>query len=132
MGFIEGAELGSSFDIYIFDYSCNFNGINSFNILMENINTANIDSFDKSNSSIIQSIAVDPSYPVINFIKTQSYNFNLSTNVLDHVTIGFKDNSKNYLDFNNKNWSLTLVFNVFRDVDRFAHENSFFHMMNNG
>ena len=110
--------------IYIFDYSCNFNGINSFYILMANINTANIDSFDKSNSSIIQSIPVDPSYPVINFIKTQNYNFNLSTNVLD--------NSENYLDFNNKNWSLTLVFNVFRDVDRFAHENSFFRIINNG
>ena len=132
MGFIEKAELSSSYDIYIFDYSCNFNGINSFNILIENINTSNIDSFDKCTSSIIQSVPVDPSYPVINFIKTQNYNFNLPTNVLDPVTIGFKDNSENYLDFNNKNWSLTLVFNVFRDVDRFAHENSFFHIMNNG
>ena len=79
MGFIERAELGSSYDIYIFDYPCNFNGINSLNILIENINTSNIDSFDKCTSSIIQSVAIDPSYPVINFIKTQSYNFNISS-----------------------------------------------------
>ena len=37
MGFIEGVELGSSYVIYISDYPCNFNGINSFNILIENI-----------------------------------------------------------------------------------------------
>jgi len=130
MGFIEGAELGALVNQYSCDYPVNFNGINSINILMENLNTNNIDSFNKSNSSIIQSVPYDPSYPVINFIKTQTYNFNIRNQIIDHITIGLKDNSENYLNFNNKDWSLTLLFNVLKDIDRFEHQHTFFNIIN--
>lgn len=130
MGFIEGAELGSLVNQFICEYPCNFNGINSVNIALENINTNNIDSLNKSNSSIIQSVGIDPSYPVINFMKSQSYNFSLSVSLLDHLTVGLRDNLNNYLNFHNKHWTLTLVFNILKDIDRFSHESTFHNIIN--
>ena len=87
MGFIQGAVQSSSGKILRMPYTVNFNGIQSMNIIMTNLNTPNIDSHDKSKSSIIQPIPVDATMPQISFMKTHDYQFKVSENILDHMRI---------------------------------------------
>lgn len=132
MGFDKGSFFGSSptgLSTYtnqlIMPYSCNFNGIQSINIVMPCINTRNIDSYNKSKSSIIQPIQVDATQPQIAYTKSDSYAFNIYQYKIDYIQIRICDDLENEINFNNQHWNLTLVFNTLIDKERFHFENTF-------
>jgi hypothetical protein len=125
MGFIQGALQSSSGKILQLPYTVNFNGVQSINIMMTNISTPNIDSFDKTKSSIIQPIPIDATMPQISFVKTHDYQFKFSENLIDHIQIQLRDDVDTLVNFNNQHWNLTLQFKVLYDVNRFAYETSF-------
>ena len=114
-----------------FPYQCNFNGLNSLNIYFSNINTKNIESYTKSNSSLIQSVLIDPNSPQITFRKSNEYFFTVNENLIDFIQIDIKDDINNYIDFNNQNWNLTLIFYTIKDVPRFI-EDDFHYILKNG
>jgi hypothetical protein len=103
----------------------NFNGIQSFNIHIENISTRNIDSYSMSVSSILQTIPVDPNSTVINYIKNDDTRYSVSEREFSNFIVSIKDDLGRDIDFNNQDWKMVLSFSVLYDVDRFQHENSF-------
>ena len=115
----------------IFPYQCNFNGLNSLNIYFSNINTRNIDSFTKSNSSLIQSVFIDPNSSQISYNKTNEYFITINQSIIDYIQIDIRDDINNYIDFNNQHWNMTLVFYTIKDVPRFI-EDDFHYILKNG
>ena len=99
-------------------YQCNFNGVNNINIFMSNINTKNIESYTKTNSSIIQSIQVFPYAPQIIFNKTNDYSFTINQKIIDYIQIDIKDDLGRFINFNNTSWNLTLCFTLLKEIPR--------------
>ena len=128
MGFDTSAS--SSSNSLIMPYTCNFNGLQSFNIHFPSIVTKNIDSYNKSVSSIIQSIPIACGSNTISYIKNADFNFVINQEIIDDIQIDIKDDSSNYLNFNNCHWNLTLYFSIIKDVDRFKYANNFNSIIN--
>jgi len=130
MGFDKNTEiicaLGSTTKYAIYcNYTCNFNGLQNLNVHFDSVVTSNLDSFNKSNSPIIQSIPIDPNSAQISFIKTTDYNCTIRQDVIDVIVISLRDDLEQFVDFNNQHWNMTLYFSCIKDIDRFAHEQDF-------
>ena len=125
MGLISGASQSSQFKTLACPFTCNFNGTQSINIMITNLQTPNIDSYHKTNAHVIQSVSIDPSLAQINYEKSNDYSFKVNENVFDHLHIQICDGTNNLVNFNNQNWSMTLLFTITYDVNRFDHENTF-------
>jgi hypothetical protein len=104
-----------------FPYTCNFAGLQSFNIYLDDVNTKNIDSINLSNCSVISSIPVDCNLGgLIVFQSRGEYEFSINQGVLDYIQISLKDDLGNYLDLNNQNFNVVLQFNLYgEDVKRY-------------
>jgi hypothetical protein len=111
-------------------FQCNFNGVNNINIFMPNLNTRNINSFTKTNSSIIQSIQVFPYAPQIIFNKTNDYSFAVNQKIIDYIQIDIKDDLERFINFNNASWNLTLCFTLMKEIPR--NLDSFHSILRNG
>ena len=132
MGFKKGTSYTSSFYSLTLPYTCNFNGIQSINISMKNVNTNNLDSYDKPQCSIIQTVNVNTNNTIIEFNKSEDYNITIKQNMMAFIDIGLTDNLQNFINLNNQHWNLTLLFNIMSDKDRFSHQNSFLNILRNG
>jgi hypothetical protein len=121
----------SSGNSLVMPYTCNFNGKQSFNIHLTSIVTKNVDSYTKSPSNIIQSIPIDPTASSINYIKNADFNFVITQEIIDDLTIELKDDQNNYLNLNNQHWNLTLYFSVIKDIERFSYLDTFENILNN-
>ena len=111
-------------------FQCNFNGVNNINVFLPNLNTRNINSFTKTNSSIIQSIQVFPYAPQIIFNKTNDYSFTVNQKIIDYIQIDIKDDLERFINFNNAPWNLTLCFTLMKEIPR--NLNSFHSILQNG
>jgi len=132
MGFIKSFRQGSLVKSLTMPYTCNFNGVQSINIIMPCFNTSNIDSYDKSESSIIQPIPIDSTLSQIAYIKTHDYSFKVQQEMIDHIHIRISDDLETAVNLNNQHWNLTLNFTVLLDVNRFHYENTFENILQNG
>lgn len=132
MGFKKNTNYTSLLNSLTLPYTCNFNGIQSINISLENINTTNLESFNKCQTNIIQTVNVDTNKTIIEFNKSEVYNITIKQNTMDYIDIGLTDNLQNFINLNNQHWNLTLLFNVVSDQNRFAHHNSFLNIVRNG
>jgi hypothetical protein len=56
-------------------FTCNFSGVQSINIFFDNLDTKNIDSYNKLSSSIIQSTPVDGTLQKITFFLNSRFSF---------------------------------------------------------
>jgi hypothetical protein len=125
------AYSSSSFSLTL-PFSCNFNGLQNFNVYLTNIGTSNIDSYNESRGSIIQSIPLDPSLPIINFVQQFDYNFTIYETTIDYLEISIMDDLENLLDFNNGEWNMTLCFKILRNKERFSMVKTFNHIVKQG
>ena len=119
-----GQGITTSYAIFM-PYTCNFNGVQSINIHFDSIVCANLDSYHKTCSTVIQSISVDPNLAQISYAKSTDYSFTIKQEIIDEITISIRDDLQQFIDFNNQHWNLTLYFSVIKDVDRFSHEQDF-------
>jgi hypothetical protein len=117
MGFHRNTNINCSFSVttenYILNCShcCNFGGINNINIKCSNLCTKNVDSYNKSTSTIIQAIPViTGALGTLFFEKRVDYNFKLNNDVLDNINILLMDDEENFIDMNGNYWNLTLLF----------------------
>jgi len=118
------SSIVNSTNTLIMPYTCNFTGLQSFNIHFSSLMTKNIDSYNESPSSIIQSIPIDGSAR-ISYIKNADFSFTIHQELINDVTIDLMDDLHNFLNFNNQHWNLTLYFSIIHDIDRLAYLNSF-------
>ena len=128
MGFNKNTVYTSTNKSLVFPFTCNFNGLQNINIAIENINTNNLDSYTKSQSSIIQSIPVDVTSPVIRYVKTNDIMVPIKVNFIDSINVHILDDKGNKINLNNQHFNLTLQFSIIKDVPRFKH--SFINIMN--
>jgi hypothetical protein len=124
MGFDRDTEYESEERYLTFPYQTNFNGNNLINVYLDNINTNNIDSFSKSKSSLVSSIPINPDVPYIHY-NAGDFHFNIYNPSLDYIDVAIRDNDRNFVNFNGKNWTLILKFRNTVDKDRFAYTNTF-------
>jgi hypothetical protein len=113
-------------------YTCNFNGVQNINIHLDTCITNNVSSFSKSKSSIIANIPVDTNQANIWFVKNNDFCFSLKDDVIDYMAISIQDDLGNKINFNNQHWNMSLCFSVFRDVQRFSYENTFYNILKQG
>jgi len=132
MGFKKSTNYTSSSNSLTFPFTCNFNGIQSINISLENINTNNLDSYNKYQTNIIQTVNVNTNSSIIEFNKSEDYNITIKQNIMDYIDIGLTDNLQNFINLNNQHWNITLLFNIISDKNRFAFQNSFLNIIRNG
>ena len=132
MGFKKNTSYTSNNNSLVMPYTCNFNGIQSINISLENINTNNLDSYNKYQTSIIQTVNVDTNKTIIEFNKSEDYNITIKQNIMDYIDIGLTDNLQNFINLNNQHWNITLLFNIVSDKNRFSYQNSFLNILRNG
>lgn len=120
LGFKKNTQYIPTNFILVMPYTCNFAGLNSFNIVVENIHTKNIDSRDLSVSSIVASIPINASQNgVIYYEKRNDFEIPIKESTIDYFDINIKDDLGNLINFNNQSWNLVLQFNIVSDVKRF-------------
>jgi hypothetical protein len=132
IGMVKNTAYTSTSKSLALPYTCNFNGAQSINILFENLNTSNIDSFNKSNSSIIQSIPIDITSQQISFIRTNEFNFRIRQDTIDFIQIDIKDDLDRFINLNNQHWNITLQFSETKDYERFHYNTNFHSILENG
>lgn len=132
LGFVNGTRYNSIANNIVLPYTCNFNGLQNINVVIENINTRNFDSYTKSNSSIIQPIPISFNTSQILYQKSNDYAFSISQDSLDSLHIKLQDDLQNLINLNNQHFNLTLCFSVYQDIDRFRHDNSFTNIIKYG
>ena len=128
MGFLNYTSYYSSATspyTLVLPYSCNFNGLQNLNIIFDNLNTSNIDSYTSSTSSIIQSVPIISGCSQIVFQRTNDFKFIVKQDEIGEINIMLKDDLRNFIDLNNCHWNLTLEFINVKDIDRLAHDNTF-------
>ena len=124
MGFVKGKSFISSSNAITLPYTVNFGGINSFNILCRNILTKNINSYSACVSSIIASVPINNAQNnTIYYEKKVNMDFIFPYETLDYIQIDIQDDLGNFIDFNNQNWNLVLVFNNYEDVEKSTKDN---------
>jgi len=132
MGFSSKETNQSTLKILSLPYMVNFNGLNNFNISCQNLNTQNIDSFSKSNSSIIQSVSLNSNLNHIYFSKSSDFQFIIKDDIIGFLHIQLMDDLENLINLNSKHWNMTLNFSVIKDVNRFSHLQGFNAILKNG
>ena len=128
MGFSKSVSISSTASTLTLPYCCNFSGLNNLNVHMANLNTKNIDSFNKSNSPIIASVPVNsPPGGVLIYEKKYSFDFLIQERVIDHIDIELMDDLENYVDLNNQHFNLTLQFTILSEKEK--REKGFFDVL---
>ena len=122
MGFKKNVTYFSTNNVLSMPYTCNFNGLQNLNIHLPSVVTKNFNSLTGSISNIIQSIPIQCGSNQIYYIKTNDYNFNITTQILDSLNIQLKDDLGNFINLNNQHFNLTLVFNTLKNMDRFRND----------
>lgn len=126
MGFDKNQLYNSYSKVMILPFTCNFSGLNSFNILVDNLKTSNLDSYDGlSHSSVISTIPINnASNGVLYFEKHNDFNFDIFDDTIDLINIIIQDDLEQKINFNNQNWNLVLQINYIRNVEM-PFENNF-------
>ena len=132
MGFLKKTVYTSSSNNIILPFTVNFSGLNSINILCENVRTSNLDSKDNlTPSSIIANISVNnASNNMIYFEKQNDFSFDVKEKTIDYLDISIQDSLGNKIDFNNQNWDLVIQVNYYREIPKDS-ENTFNHIIGN-
>ena len=136
MGFVKGISYLSDGYPYTFQqssysltlpFTCNFGGINAFNIICRNLETKNINSNTGCVSPIIASIPVNNAQNnTVYFEKKTNMDFIFNYETLDYLQIDIQDDLGNFIDFNNQNWNLVLQFNDFQDIEKGSTRDNFY------
>ena len=118
MGFNKGQSYTSINQSLTLPFTCNFSGLNSINIICENIRTNNLDSrTELTSSSIIASVPINNSQGgVIYFQKYNDYSFDVKADTIDYLDILIMDDLGNKINLNNQHWNLILQINFFREI----------------
>ena len=125
MGFAQNVSYASNNKTLNLPFTCNFNGLQSFNIHFASLNTSNIDSLTKSNSAIIQPIQIPINSNQILFQKTSDFNFVVAQDIIDDIRIDLKDDLGNLINLNNSHFNCTIEFSITKDINRFRNLNNF-------
>lgn len=99
-------------------YCVNFSGINKLYIKSNTFNLKNIDSKNKGRSRAICAIPINNAYSgVIYYNNFTQYKSIFKNYELSSIQIEIQDDNKNYIDFNNVDWTMTLQVDIVCEVE---------------
>lgn len=117
LGLLLSNHISSSFSLTA-DYPLNLLGITKIKIQSINLNTYNVDSSNNGNSNNIGLIPVDqPSFGLIVYENKLSSKFLLRDNRVDEIDLQLLDQNNNLINFNNLDWSLTILIETIREIE---------------
>ena len=117
---ISPSTISSSLLSLTFPYTCNFSGLQSLNIYFDDINTKNLDSLNLSNTSIICAVPIDCTVGgLISFQSRTDFEFTITQDVIDYISISLKDDLGNFIDLNNQHFNISLQFNLYGEDVKF-------------
>lgn len=117
LGLLLSNHTSSSFSLTA-DYPLNLLGITKIKIQSVNLNTYNVDSSNNGNSNNIGLIPVDqPSFGLIVYENKLSSKFLLRDNRVDEIDLQLLDQNNNLINFNNLDWSLTILIETIREIE---------------
>lgn len=117
IGFSKGSHNLCEDSILISTCSVNFFGITKVNIKTSTFNLKNVDSKNKGKTRTIASIPVNTnSNGIIQYMNTTQFKSSFRNHELSSITVEIVDDFKNYIDFNNCDWTITLQIDVICEV----------------
>ena len=119
MGFSKNTDYVSINNSLTMPFTCNFNGLQNINVIMDDITTKNMDSYSGTISSILQNIPVDCNSPIIKFVKTNDFCIPVKINSINQFSISLMNDSGQYINLNNQHFSITIEFTILKDIPRF-------------
>ena len=126
MGLYKGQSYSSTSKNLTLPYTCNFSGLNSINIICENIRTNNLDSRTQlTSSNIIATIPINNAQTGVIFFQKYNYDycFDVKDDTIDYLDILIIDDLGNQINFNNQHWNLTIQINYYREIIKPIDEN---------
>jgi hypothetical protein len=119
LGSVHGVDYTSTANAMTMPFTCNFSGLNRFNILASNLSTRNIDSRTRSPSSIIATIPINNAQnSVILYEIKQPFEMLIKTAIIDHLVIELRDDLNNAIDLQNQHWQMCIQFNMYYDQEK--------------
>ena len=130
MGFAKNTTYTSVSNSLTLPFTVNFSGLYSFNIRCPDISTKNIDSLSSTISSIIASIPINNAQNnIIYYEKKTNFDYLLTNDVLDCISIDIQDDLGNFINFNNQHWNLVMQFNITYERERNSSGDTFYEIM---
>jgi len=110
--------VGNTFEL---PFLLNLLGVNKLMLNSYALATYNLDSANGGYSNTFFSLDVNvPSYGLLQYKKnSQTYSI-LRTESIDNIDIEILDQDLNVIDFNNQEWLLTLVINIYRYIPQMS------------
>ena len=117
MGFIDGDDVVSASGTTSSDYVVNMCSVHSL-MIRSNLATGNVQSTTHSNSTILQKVSIDQNGFAMIYLNQDDYR---TTNItqqpqVDEIELKITDQNNNLIQFNNVNFELSLIFQVFEKV----------------
>lgn len=120
LGLFLSTHTSSSFSL-VADYPLNLLGITKIKIQSINLNTYNADSSNNGFSNNVGLIPVDqPSFGLIVYENKSSSKFLLRDNLVNEIDLQLLDQNNNLINFNNLDWSLTILIETTREIETFS------------
>jgi hypothetical protein len=113
LGFITGTTYTSNSNSLTSQCVVNFGGLLKLNIKTSSFTSNNTDSFNKGKTRTICSVPVNADQTSIVFYNNfTKYSIMFKNSYFEDINIEIQDEYKNYIDFNNVDWSITLQIDV--------------------
>jgi len=101
-----------------FTYPCNLLGATKLKIFSEALASDNLDSAVLGSTHLIDTISVNaPSFGLITFNSSQHNECMMKRKTVETIDLQIRDERNNYVDFNNQDWSITIVIRSTTDED---------------
>ena len=112
IGFLS-SSYSSTNKILTAPFCVNFSGINKINIKTSTFALNNVDSYNKGKTRTLCSVPVNANQNNIIFYNNYTqYNSVFKNQFIDDINIEIQDEFKNYIDFNNCDFSITLQIDI--------------------
>jgi len=114
LGFQSGNSYTSTNKSLPAPYSCDFGGLLKLEIKSNTFTLKNCNSYNKGRSRTICSVPINANQNgVIMYNNFTLYKSIIKNSVITDINIDIHDEFKNFIDFNNHDWSLTLQIDMF-------------------
>ena len=120
---LSSAVHNSLLNIITCDYPLNLLGIKNIKIKSKNLSILSYDCVNKGLSSTLTTIPVDsPSFGLILYENKSNDKFTLTNDNINEIDIQLCDENNTLINFNNCEWSMTLIYEIIRKQDNTLQE----------
>ncbi len=117
LGLVKGKLYSSTSSVLVALYPYNFSGLPRINIKSSSFNIKNIDAFNKGRTRTLATIPVNANQNgVIQYVNFTNFKTVFKNMELTSIQLEIMDDFKNYIDFQNSDWTMCLQFDVLSEI----------------